>query len=66
MTEGQQVKVVADALPGVELTGVVESISQSFQVTGGDIVYTVHIRLPKVDPLMRWGMTVEVTFDASK
>ena len=63
---GQQVKVVADALPGVELTGVVESISQSFQVTGGDIVYTVHIRLPMVDPLMRWGMTVEVTFEALK
>ena len=66
VSEGQQAKVVADALPGVELTGVVESISQSFQVTGGDIVYTVHIRLTKVDPLMRWGMTVEITFDASK
>ena len=66
IAEGQQAKVVADALPGVTLTGTVESISQSFQLSGGDIVYKVRLRLPEVDPGMRWGMTVEVTFDASK
>jgi hypothetical protein len=28
----------------------------------GDVLYTVHIRMEEVDPLLRWGMTVEVMF----
>jgi len=60
---GQRVSVVADALPDVELTGIVESIGQSFTVQGGDILYTVHIRLDEGNLLLRWGMTVEIAFE---
>ena len=61
--EGQNVNILADALPEVEMSGVVEEISQSFKSQGGDILYTVRIRVDDVDPRMRWGMTVEVTFE---
>jgi multidrug resistance efflux pump len=60
---GQNVSILADALPDVEMSGVVEEISQSFKSQGGDILYTVRIRVDDVDPRMRWGMTVEVTFE---
>jgi multidrug efflux pump subunit AcrA (membrane-fusion protein) len=60
---GQNVSILADALPDVEMSGVVEKISQTFRSQGGDILYTVRIRMDDVDPRMRWGMTVEVTFE---
>ncbi len=59
---GQKVVILADALPEVTLTGVVEAISQTFKAQGGDVLYTVRIRLENFDPSLRWGMTVEVTF----
>jgi multidrug resistance efflux pump len=59
---GQSVKVTADALPGVTMTGVVESISGAANFQGGDVLYTVHIQLNDPDPNLRWGMTMEVTF----
>jgi multidrug resistance efflux pump len=59
---GQTVEVTADALPGVVMTGVVESISGAPKVQGGDVLYTVHIRMTDPDPALRWGMTVEATF----
>lgn len=60
---GQKVTVAADALPGVEMTGTVESISQVFEEKRGDITYTVRIALDNPDPRLRWGMTVVVTFE---
>jgi len=60
---GQKVSVVADALPEVEMTGTVESISQVFEEKRGDITYTVRIILDDPDPRLRWGMTVVVTFE---
>jgi len=63
IVEGQAVEIVPDALPDVTLNGVVESISQSFKLQGGDILYTVHIRLKDSDPHLRWGMTIEATFE---
>jgi HlyD family secretion protein len=63
VAEGQDVSILADALPDVEMQGVVEEISQTFRSQGGDVLYTVRIRLGDVDPRMRWGMTVEVTFE---
>ena len=60
---GQKVTVVADALPDVEMTGTVESISQVFEEKRGDITYTVRIILDNPDPRLRWGMTVVVTFE---
>jgi multidrug resistance efflux pump len=59
---GQQMKVTADALPGVVMNGVVEEISSAPKIQGGDILYTVHIRLTDPDPRLLWGMTMEVTF----
>jgi multidrug efflux pump subunit AcrA (membrane-fusion protein) len=60
---GQKVTIVADALPGVEMTGTVESISQVYEEKRGDITYTVRILLDNPDPRLRWGMTVVVTFE---
>jgi HlyD family secretion protein len=61
---GQSVNVTADALPGTVMTGVVESISGAPKIQGGDILYTVHIRMDAIDPGLRWGMTVEAVFDS--
>jgi len=63
VAKGQRVNILADALPDVEMSGMVEEISQSFKSQGGDILYTVRIKVNDVDPRMRWGMTVEVTFE---
>lgn len=60
---GQKVKAVPDALPELELSGVVESISQVYTEKSNDVLYLVRIRLEDSDPLLRWGMTVEVTFE---
>ncbi len=59
---GQKVTVIPDALPEVELTGTVESISQVHEEKRGDITYTARIRLDSADPRLRWGMTVAITF----
>ncbi len=59
---GQVVKVTADALPGMIMEGVVETISGAPTLQGGDILYTVHILLKNPDPRLLWGMTMEVTF----
>jgi HlyD family secretion protein len=63
---GQTVTVTVDALPGETFTGVVESISGAPTVSGGDVLYKVHIRLDDPSESMRWGMTVEVTFENAK
>lgn len=66
LSVGQPVTVTADALPGVTMTGVVESISGTPKLQTGDILYTVHIRMDSVDPHLRWGMTMEVNFPTGK
>jgi len=60
---GQKVRVRADALRDVELTGTVVEISNIFEEKRGDITYTVKIQLDTPEPRLRWGMTVEVTFE---
>ncbi len=59
---GQAVTVTPDALPDLELSGTVESISDLFEEKRGDVTYTAQIKLDEVDPRLRWGMTVVVTF----
>lgn len=59
---GQTATIVLDALPQLELQGVVESIGQVFVERGGDVTYTTKILLTKSDPRLRWGMTVLITF----
>jgi len=60
---GQNVTVVPDALPDLELSGTVDQISDIFEEKRGDITYTARILLNDVDPRLRWGMTVVITFN---
>jgi len=59
---GQEVTVVADALPDLKLKGVVEKINQISVEKRGDITYTVRVKLMETDPRLLWGMTVVITF----
>jgi len=63
LAEGQKVSLVPDALPELTMTGHVTEISQAFKQQGGDILYTVRLSVDQPDPRLRWGMTVEVTFE---
>lgn len=63
IAEGQMARIVPDALPAVEMSGVVEEINRAYKLQGGDILYTVRLAVKDVDPRLRWGMTVEVTFE---
>ena len=60
---GQNVTFTADALSDITMNGVVSEISQSSFVENGDVIYTVRIAASDVDPRLKWGMTVEVTFE---
>lgn len=59
---GDTVTVTVDALPELELTGIVKEISHAPKTSAGDILYTVHILVEEPDPRIKWGMTAEVTF----
>ena len=60
--EGDLVELSADALPGQQITGTVESIQSIYGEYSGDIVYTVRIKLSQPVEGLRWGMTVDVRF----
>lgn len=62
VAEGQVVQLVPDALD-LTLEGTVESIALASHTQSGDVLYTVKILVPQVDPRLRWGMTVEATFE---
>lgn len=61
---GQNVTFTADALPDITMKGFVSEISQSSFIQGGDVIYAVRIEAQDVEPRVKWGMTVEVTFEA--
>jgi multidrug resistance efflux pump len=63
---GLKASFVPDALPDLKMTGVVDSISQAFIMSGGDVQYRVKIKVDQIDPRVLWGMTVEVTFEPVK
>lgn len=63
INDGQQVNIIPDALPEVTLSGIVESIGDKFEEKRGDITYTTRILVNEIDPRLRWGMTVVVTFE---
>jgi multidrug efflux pump subunit AcrA (membrane-fusion protein) len=63
ITEGQAVSLAPDALPDVELVGTVEAIALTSKLQSGDVLYTVKIRVEDVDPRLRWGMTIQATFE---
>jgi multidrug resistance efflux pump len=62
LSVGQGVDIRPDALPELELSGVVTEISNAFTQSGGDVLYTVRIRVDDTDPRLKWGMTVEAIF----
>ena len=62
VSEEQKTTVEADAIPGLELTGTVDSINDIYEEKRGDVTYTARILLDEVDPRLRWGMTVLITF----
>jgi multidrug resistance efflux pump len=62
LSVGQLVTLVPDALPDLSLKGVITEISQAYTQQGGDILYTVWISVQDPDPRLKWGMTVEATF----
>jgi multidrug resistance efflux pump len=60
---GQKVTIVPDALPDVQIAGIVESIQDVFGERQGDVTYTVRIRFTNDEGLpLRWGMTVKAHF----
>lgn len=60
---GQAVTFTPDALPDLTLKGVVTEVSGASYLQSGDVIYTVYIRVDETDPRLKWGMTVEVTFE---
>lgn len=54
---GQPVSITVDALPGVELSGQVESIALVPTVQGGVVSYKVTIAIDPADAPLRTGMT---------
>jgi len=59
---GQAVTIEPDAIPGLVLDGTVEKISDIFEEKRGDVTYTTKILIDEIDPRLRWGMTVLITF----
>jgi multidrug resistance efflux pump len=59
---GQTATIRPDAMPELELDGVVNAIKDLSEEKRGDVTYTVTILLNQVDPRLRWGMTVAVDF----
>lgn len=63
---GQAVTFTPDALPDLRLNGVVAEVSGASYLQSGDVIYTVYIHVQEADPRLKWGMTVEVTFEPLK
>jgi HlyD family secretion protein len=61
---GQAVTVTLDALPELNLEGVVLRISDYYQENRGDITYKTYISLKPTDADLHWGMTVLINFGA--
>ena len=62
IAEGDTAKVTFDALPGIEVEGIVFSISPSFEEGTGKN-YTVTIELDEIPSRLRWGMTALVDIE---
>jgi multidrug efflux pump subunit AcrA (membrane-fusion protein) len=63
---GQQVKIQVDAIPDLEMTGIIDRIKAIGVDVRGDNTYVVTINLQNPDPRLLWNMTANVTFPAQK
>jgi multidrug efflux pump subunit AcrA (membrane-fusion protein) len=60
---GQGASFSPDALPDLLLNGEVTEIADMYNVQSGDVLYKVRLLVEQPDPSLRWGMTVETTFN---
>jgi multidrug efflux pump subunit AcrA (membrane-fusion protein) len=60
--EGMPVTIEFDALPDLQLKGVVSKVKMLGENKQGDITYTVKVSLDETDPRLNWNMTAFVTF----
>ena len=60
---GQGAALSPDALPDLQLSGVVTEIADRFNVQAGDVLYKVRLLVEQPDSHLKWGMTVEITFN---
>jgi multidrug efflux pump subunit AcrA (membrane-fusion protein) len=60
---GQGAAISPDALPDLQMAGVVTEIADRFNVQAGDVLYSVRLLVEQPDPRLKWGMTVETTFN---
>lgn len=60
--EGDAAVITPDALEDLQLPAEVVEIARNAGKKGGDVTYTVRLKLKESDERLRWGMTVEVRF----
>ncbi len=63
LQRGQRAKVKFNAIPGLEMTGHVESISFRAQDQQGAMIYIARVALDGSDPRLHWGMGTVVQFE---
>ena len=66
LSVGDSAELSADALPDVKMVGTITEISKNFKTQSGDIIYKVSISVDDPDPLLRWGMTFQISFANKK
>ena len=62
LREGDTARIAPDALKGLSLPATITEIASSSGKKGGDVTYTVRLKLDGTDNRLRWGMTVEIRF----
>jgi HlyD family secretion protein len=60
--EGMPARIRFDALPGVTLPGMLETVAPVATTSGGIVNYEVQVRLDDRDPRVRVGMTADASF----
>ncbi len=63
LQQGQRAKVKFNAIPGLEMTGHIESISLRAQDQQGAMVYIARVALDGSDPRLHWGLGTLVQFE---
>lgn len=63
---GQKARIVFDALPAREYTGIVENINQIGIKTQGSVNYDTKIMLTNSDSFIKPGMTAQITIETLK
>lgn len=62
LREGDSARISPDALDDLTLPATITEIAANSGKKGGDVTYTVRLKLDGTDNRLRWGMTVEVRF----